>query len=545
MTFLLLSAWLGISAGAVPTVQWPAQLLRTVEWKVPDGSHYQEIIYGHKDYGFFRAPALIKNGRVRLELFPPGYARSIEFFLGDRHRPNERIFLGRKKFDSPFEQRGFQPKTKAWGHFSSPFMLATWYFHVDGAFRPAPVMFNALGEMVWTTLDTATPAQKYFPRSWNSLKVKPDQLLIMGDDPAPGFRVVDMKTGDVLRSLPAGKNILHHVFEHRPETEDVVALAYDFRPLSWWQDPAPVFSGLMGLINGLRLPRRTVAASRVIRINLFTGKTNTVWSTFDSFNMRAFPSLSLLSDMDRFVDAEAPEDYLDLLNSSLTQNLTDVAIHGAHADWSHENSVRFYPGEGYLVSQRNLNKVIMVGEDGRLRWTLGSDPGDTYQIRDKAFSMQHDAWLLSGGRVLLFDNNLAFLNSAKDIGPHSRVAIYRLQGDRGTLEKRFVIPGHKSERMGSVSPLVNDNILAYSAGSGEKQPMRFLEFDSDSGKIVGGLVIFGVGRQRSLQGRPFDSIVNEVFDQPQAKAGLEKITLLKPRGPDRAGPLSDDDNPAY
>ncbi len=76
-------------------------------------------------------------------------------------------------------------------------------------------------------------------------------------------------------------------------------------------------------------------------------------------------------------------------------------------DYDHPNSLELDPRGDYLVSFRNLDALFLVDRTtGAVHWRLGGNRSDFTFVDDPlgGFSGQHDARLLPGDRLLLFDN---------------------------------------------------------------------------------------------------------------------------------------------
>src|SRR5690606_10934139 len=101
----------------------------------------------------------------------------------------------------------------------------------------------------------------------------------------------------------------------------------------------------------------------------------------------------------------------------------------AYFDFLHINAIDFVrerPNRGFLVSVRNLSKVVLLDERmDKVKWTFGSDKRDTFFIEkpEDRFVHQHTPTLVTDDKILLFDN-----------GPEektSRAVVYQLDGEKG------------------------------------------------------------------------------------------------------------------
>jgi arylsulfate sulfotransferase len=107
------------------------------------------------------------------------------------------------------------------------------------------------------------------------------------------------------------------------------------------------------------------------------------------------------------------------------------------ADWVHGNSVQLTPDGHFLYSARHQDWVLKIdyslgAGDGTVLWRLGA--GGDFELENGTdrdwFSHQHDAQMLSDGRILLFDN--ANLHFTLDPTATSRGQLYELDESRRT-----------------------------------------------------------------------------------------------------------------
>ncbi|MCB0827883.1 MAG: arylsulfotransferase family protein [Solirubrobacterales bacterium] len=78
---------------------------------------------------------------------------------------------------------------------------------------------------------------------------------------------------------------------------------------------------------------------------------------------------------------------------------------GEPIDYFHINSVMGTPDGNVLISGRGTNAIYKVSrKTGRVIWTLGGKRSDFKMGKGAVFHQQHDARLLPGGRISLFDN---------------------------------------------------------------------------------------------------------------------------------------------
>ncbi len=132
-----------------------------------------------------------------------------------------------------------------------------------------------------------------------------------------------------------------------------------------------------------------------------------------------------------------------------------TAANSPYFDAYHINSIERVPGGRLLVSARDTSAIYEIDEaTGRIVWTLGGKASSFRMERGARFYFQHDAQLLPGNRVSLFDDEGGPPFKARS----SRGLILRLDPRRHTaaLVHAYRRPG--------------DNTLADSEGSVQIMP---------------------------------------------------------------------------
>ena len=131
-------------------------------------------------------------------------------------------------------------------------------------------------------------------------------------------------------------------------------------------------------------------------------------------------------------------------------------------DWSHADSLDIGPDGSVLVSLRNLDQVVLLEPDfDSIRWRLGG-PGGQFDFPDPAdrFYHAHDASLVSGGNVLLFDNGNH--RPGSEGGQYSRALELKLDVESMTATKVWeyrLEPDMFSVCCSSATRLPNGNTL--------------------------------------------------------------------------------------
>jgi hypothetical protein len=486
---------------------WPESLLRQEVWSLPAGlkaAGVRAVIYGNESVGYFalKKPD-ITGGEIHTGIFPPGYSVPIEYYV--RTDSETWVKLGKKKYSSPFVAAGVQPRSRSTGHFSKPFVLVGW--PVDELNVLLPAVFNSAGEMVWAMIYRRDG--KMIP-SPNLRRLSSGEYAIVSQMTPSMVMLVDPKTGKPTREVEVPGESLHHSFDFVENTQDFVVLSYDCRKVGYWDETAPVFRGLSGIFNYLTLPRRSYAGGKLLRVNMVTGRIHQIWSTYDSFSVDQNPNLALLSYTDRFQDARTPAEYKAILRDPMYTK-AELGFN-CDTDWSHENAVRYYPGKGYLISIRNLNRVILIDENGKLKWSMGNGPENRYSVgyNGQSIGLTHDAQLIEGDRLMLFDNQGFFRGYPEADVRKSKVKIFELDGTRAHLAWEKALPLPQATIRGSVDIVRPGTVFVTMAGEGN-EPARFMEFDMREAKSHAAMRIQPNSVARAVSARPIDAIADETF----------------------------------
>ena len=173
--------------------------------------------------------------------------------------------------------------------------------------------------------------------------------------------------------------------------------------------------------------------------------------------------------------------------------LNHIALSDSHANppdngfpWDafHVNSISLNGDGTMLVSMRNTWALYDINmATGKIIWTLGGKHSSFKLTRNADFEWQHDATLLSGGRVSLFDDHCCQISGAGTyLAPDgiTRALVLSLDQSSHTasVAEQFTHDSPDPAYMGSTEVLPNGNVFV---GFGE-QPY-FAEY-SKSGRLL-------------------------------------------------------------
>lgn len=494
-----------------PNIKVPAAFVRAESF-ASRNEKAVSIVYGNSKIGFFEQKNLeVGASNVRIKLIPPTYLFPISFTLKYENQQGEikSRSLGSRKYNYPFAKpEGFN--VTSMGKLSFPFVLVNGISGNANHEIYVPMIVNKLGEIVWAyyrdgekkhtnrraVLSTTDHNGNYMflkrAEETEFLRLRFDGTILTDLD----FRA---------RDLPPNS----HNFKYLPASNELLYLSYDCRQLPWYKEFLPFFSGPIGWWRLLTLPRRSYEGGRLIRLDLSTLKYREIWNSFQNFSPEKNPSLFSLPhfETDRFQDVTRADQYEEIIKE---KSLLSEWVKTCHVDWTHENSLDYKPGKGYLISIRNLNKIILVGEDGRLVWSIGEGPENDYFFGagGSGFSMQHDARFLENDDILLFDNNTFYRGYT---GPRlfNRLMVLRLPAQKGLIEplESIRIPTFQSLIRGSANILPNGNFFAYSPGNIGMPEM--LQEITRTGKFAGGIRIHYVSINHGIQAKPLMAIGDE------------------------------------
>ena len=521
---------LNIDGGSIPKkvqkIHGPQNFVRLENFKMAQGiKSVVEVRYGNKEVGYFQTNNFSLNEtNLSLKLIPPTYRKTIEFRIIYRNALGKKIELklGERKYVNPIGNE-LDNKISVLSSPNSPFFIMDWAFEEAGKDPTLiPVVINRLGEVVWIYYDSSEPPS----RGGSAVEVTDQGRFIFLRrnietrlEKIDSWGNVEMKI-DFSKSFPAYAS--SHSFQFLTATNEIVFLSYDCRRLPWYKEFISFFEGPQGWLRLIQLPRRTYLGSKIIRMSLKTLEAKEIWNTFDTFSPKTTPSLALVPTTrpDQFIDVQDSFTYKSLLQKGVRSGWDSTC----NVDWSHENSVLYQEGRGYLVSIRNFNQIILLDERGHIQWTMGEHSANTFHFSadGTAFSMQHSPLFIKNGHILLFDNHtpyrgytgIPYWNRLMEVDPVQP----------GSIRPQWIInlPVPPSEIRGSVSELQNNNYFAFSAGNAAL-PSHLLEIDPKKSVIVGHIEVRNFGFSRSIEAKAFQGFAgDEYLGLSSEPVGLER-----------------------
>ena len=497
-------------------ISLPSALVQNAIFLLPQGvllSEIEAVRYGNDLIGFFDSENYsIEKKQIKIDLLPPTYRKQILFFIVFKNKSRSPQKLGEKSYSNAILE-SIQPRIERSGHFSFPFFFMSVDVRKDAdSVRTVPAIFNSLGEVVWIF---STPSQHKEKSLWGY------EFNVM----EPGrFALLSRRSETTLiRTDGFGKQVLvspfkgrlrpnSQTFDYNENAKSLFYLSPDCRDLYYDSEFIPMMSGPIGFFRKLILPRRTYLGSRLVHLNIMDGKSKVLWNTFDDFS----PADNRRSDtgqylyFDPFVFTQTMDQYRSILTQKSPANWANWPDQICDVDWSHESSIRYFPEQGFLVSIRNLNKVALISPSGKLAWTLGNDPTDTYYFSDpktKIF-MQNSATFLNPNKILIYDNHDS-LSSAEFRYTSNRLVIADL-ANPGKIDSPKVIelPFPKSIFRGSSDKIPNGNLFVYTAGDRGIRS-QILEINPTTLKTAGELNIRLFTPFKTIAAKPVYSLSGE------------------------------------
>lgn len=400
-----------------------------------------EIIYGNDQYGYFSTSKFVrKKDKIDVELLPPGYKFPIFFYITYRNaNGNVTVKVGKKQFKSPVPKPFLSSNAQlTQGTFSSNYFLVTdsrlkksltdpgYKTNDPAVFRKDKYRFtyvsilNRFGEVVWLHIpnDDNSPFSSYI----NVKKVTKDRYAYMLGKKAGYYAEINSK-GQLIREL------------NSKDRNQPFTMHHDFI----WSPKNLMFLSNRHAYTENRFGKKSTYLSDVVRnFDFSNAKAEVNYDFLENFMVKSNPILSIdEKDDKKFVLWGKPK---------------------ADFEFIHTNSITEIPGKGFLMSLRNLNKLVFFNKDfKKILWTMGPNKQDSLKLKKSdSFEHLHTPQLLGNNQVLLFDNGV--------VRKESRIALYQFDTNlnRARLMWQYSpTPKLYAKNRSSVTALDNGNFLAY------------------------------------------------------------------------------------
>jgi hypothetical protein len=246
------------------------------------------------------------------------------------------------------------------------------------------------------------------------------------------------------------------------------------RVLTWWQGPVTTAAYGLGegvIADGSYRTIRTVHAGNGYAMDIHDFVLTPAGDALFTINSRVLvhvpgtPAATLTSVLDAIVQEVDVRTglvvwewhalgHIPLAESQATPQ------NSAYYDAFHINSIQALSGRRILISARDTSAIYEVDQvHGRILWTLGGTSSDFRFGPGARFWFQHDARLLPGDRVSLFDDEAGPPQKA----PSSRGLVLALdrRRHRATVVRAVKRPGQTSAQSeGSLQTLAGGNLFA-------------------------------------------------------------------------------------
>jgi hypothetical protein len=354
------------------------------------------IVYGNSDFGFFKTKSFVKkNNSVELELIPPTYTSPIDVCV---KYPGQKLKWSlQKSFTDPKPIALKNIRLNVEGDFTNDFFLIAAQFVPDESAPEGrafiPVIANKFGELVWAHMpQNGKTSFKKYP---TIKQIKPGEYGIMFGEKYSYFEHLDYK-GNILDFVfpkeAQEPYIVHHDFVSLSDSK-ILTLGHK---LHYLRNFLSLQKDFINPMISLQKPTRFLSTT-VELVDLKANTHKVLWDPIDHFNP---------------LDSKTPwartEKELALNLSARAKHFYQWGKNRAQVDWTHANTIEYYPGVGILVSLRNLSKVILLDEKTyEVLWTLGNDRTDTFQTLNEkhSFYHQHHVQILKGGYIMMMDNH--------------------------------------------------------------------------------------------------------------------------------------------
>ncbi|MBT4761321.1 MAG: hypothetical protein HOO06_06455 [Bdellovibrionaceae bacterium] len=476
-------------------------------------SKVESIIWGNKDFGYFKSDY---SGQKNLDFVPFTYKSKINFCY--QMRGGSLVTMGARQFKAPRPALLKNIKTDVLGEFQQNFFLlgAQYIPDDDNVFARSffPMIVNKWGEVVWAHLPQN--GKQHFRKYPVIRKVAPGEYGILFGEKASFFEHFNYK-GEVLNwvnpRVGASPYVIHHDFKFIDKQKIISlghkrhfvrnTLAFTEANVPWWS----LFSAPLSYLS-----------TTVDLVDLETNSRKILWDPVTFFSPVLEGTKWATGKKQALKKVLSPPRHFYQWGES------------ALIDFTHANSIEYYSGKGFLVSLRNLSKLVFLDEKfEKVLWTAGNESSDTFQTSSskEGFYHQHNAQLLPSGYLLLMDNHVS-PPAKNNIG--SRVVVYGFDNQQKKLKLAWSYQPpsrYKINNRGSAYLLKNENILAfYPASVGLKD--HLIEIDRTKVSAIAHMQIYFSDVKRSYSDKQLKKI---------EQRGLKPILKVQEGGGNRGTPV--------
>ena len=396
------------------------EVIKTVHFRNLGSNAVPFVIYGNRQYGYFKTDLLGIGKSSYIKFIPPGYKFPVEFYHNNKLL--KKILL-KRVHDIPLE-RLFKfnvLKTPKTNYFLIDCVLP-YAKTINARMYQFPCVINKYGELVWLHLP-ANGNYLYTGEAVTKLN-GPNALSILTDY---YYERINFK-GETLESFYVDiekkyPGSWHHDFFVQDKTLYTFWNHYYFSQVDFFED----------FIVGRK---KAVQIDSLVKIDLETKVMQVAWNPISFF---------------RIVNNHQP---LSVDAIPLGINVGECDPYKECWDWLHINSLDYDANQGYLISLSRPSVVVSLDQSlKKIKWlTRGQENGNSI------FEGQHTAIFSGKNKFLLFDNS-----GDHSYPPKSRileVEINPLSGKSKVIWSFTPTGNIYTPKKGSVAKL-NEHIIAF------------------------------------------------------------------------------------
>jgi hypothetical protein len=489
-----------------------------VKLKIPYHKNVSEIVYGNHIYGYFKITEKnikFDGQNLIFSIIPPGYKNPINFY-------DHKLKIYEKKFNPVDSSILKEITVQTKGQMSHHLYLLSAVFYPsisrDQKRSYFPIILNRIGEIIWAYIPDK--GSKNFRKYPVIKQVGKGIYGILYGEKWSYFEIFNFKGKRLLKLKPKDAKpsyVIHHDFILSDDFRSLITFGHSLGQIN------PIFTKIINqdLFSILYKPF-SLLSNPIIKVDLknnFASTLNEPLYTMDTlygFTLKNHP------------------DFFNEVMKTKPRFFTKWNLKNAQIDWLHANSLQQTP-EGYLVSFRNINKLIMFSDDfKKINWTLGNEKTDTFYIANdhEQFFHQHHASMLEDGRIILLDNQSG---PEKKFRRGSRIIILKRDPLLGIarVDWEYTATDYLNiGNRGSVERLQNGNILAFFPNSLLEKD-HLIEVDYQTKKPVGHFAIYFAEIKKQMSENQKKWILdNKKFDllRPITKGGGNRVVPINTIG---------------